>query len=140
MSDLSWAKIKVLVAERANHTCEYCHTSEDNNGQAMHIDHIDPDSGHALDNLCLACWNCNTSKLDVVVALDPDTGQQVPLFNPRLQVWSEHFEWIEGYTEVAGLTAIGRATVVRLKMNRRRIVTARKRWVESGFHPPSLLA
>ncbi len=36
-----------------------------------------------------------------------------------------------------GLTATGRATIQRLKMNRPAVVGARKEWLEAGWHPPN---
>lgn len=102
----------------------------------MHVDHIDPDGDDVLDNLCLACWNCNTSKHEATQVIDPETGNRVPLFNPRMQNWSEHFEWIADGVYVRGLTPIGRATVARLKMNRSAMLVARQRWVNGGHHPP----
>lgn len=39
----------------------------------------------------------------------------IPLFNPRLQSWDEHFDLIG--PEIVGLTDIGRATVRLLDMN-----------------------
>jgi hypothetical protein len=104
-------------------------------GQAMHIEHINPAGGDHLDNLCLACPNCNLSKATAVTAVDPQTGEEVPLFNPRSQLWHEHFEWEDAYAVVRGITPIGRATVSRFKMNRFRIVLTRKRWVQAGLHP-----
>lgn len=105
----------------------------------MHVDHIDPQGGDVLENLCLSCWNCNTSKHKVTFGIDPETREQVPLFNPRTQIWTEHFEWIYGGTQAYGKTAIGRATVARLKINRDAIVVARQRWAEGGYHPPKEL-
>jgi hypothetical protein len=137
MSDLSWEKLRQIVSERAHGCCEYCQTSEENSGQIMPVDHIDPDGGDDLENLCLACWNCNSSKHKATTAPDPKTGDMVPLFNPRQQVWSEHFEWTENGLVIQGLTVIGRATVARLKMNRPLILVARQRWIEAGHHPPS---
>lgn len=136
MNELSWNTLKRLVHERAHGCCEYCRTSEENSGQTMQVDHIDPNGDDQLDNLCLACWNCNSHKHKATQVVDPETGTKVKLFNPRTQAWAEHFEWIEGATRIAGLTPIGRATIHRLKMNRPPIVVARRRWVESGYHPP----
>jgi hypothetical protein len=135
--ELSWNAIKRLVHERAHGCCEYCQTCEDNIGQAMHVEHINPVGGDKPDNLCLSCPSCNLSKAKAVEAVDPDTGQLVPLFNPRTQVWSEHFIWQANGIRVQGLTSVGRATVARLRMNQTRILVARQRWVESGYHPPS---
>lgn len=103
----------------------------------MQVDHINPDGGDVPDNLCLSCWNCNNHKRRAVVITDPETNTQVPLFNPRTDAWEDHFEWIEGATQIHGLTAIGRATITRLKMNRPALVIARQRWVSGGYHPPS---
>jgi 5-methylcytosine-specific restriction endonuclease McrA len=82
MSELSWAATKRLVYERAHGCCEYCQTCEDNTGQAMHIEHIRPEVGNSLDNLCLSCANCNQSKSDAIVGFDPETGTTPALFNP----------------------------------------------------------
>ncbi len=75
MSELSWAAIKQLVRERADGCCEYCQTSEENSGQTMQVDHINPMGGDALDNLCLSCWSCNNHKHKAIFAIDPVTGQ-----------------------------------------------------------------
>ncbi|MBC7813277.1 MAG: HNH endonuclease [Burkholderiales bacterium] len=137
MNDLSWAAIKRLVYERANGVCEYCQTSEENIGQTMQVDHIDPQAGDALDNLCLTCWNCNSHKHKATLAVDPEAGEKAALFSPRSENWSDHFKWIDNAAQIDGLTPTGRATVVRLKMNRPAIIIARKRWVAGGYHPPA---
>lgn len=137
MSEYSWNTLKRLVYERAGGCCEYCQTCEANTGQTMHVEHIEPSGGDTLENLCLSCANCNLSKGKVITASDPKTAEAVPLFNPRLQVWSAHFEWIDNGLRVRGLTEIGRATVERLKMNQERVIIARRRWIAGSFHPPT---
>jgi HNH endonuclease len=126
MNDLSWAETVRRVHQRADNTCEYCRTSQSITGQAMHLDHIDPDGGNDLSNLCLSCANCNQSKSRAVSAADPETGEIVPLFNPRTQIWTEHFEWMPSGLVLRGLTPIGRATIGQLQINR----------VFFGLHPP----
>ncbi|MBX3436654.1 MAG: hypothetical protein KF861_04125 [Planctomycetaceae bacterium] len=42
-------------------------------------------------------------------------GDLVPLFNPRVDRWSDHFAVEEG--RIVGLTAIGRATEQLLRLN-----------------------
>jgi hypothetical protein len=37
---------------------------------------------------------------------------------------------------IEGLTTIGRATVIALRMNNAVIVATRKRWFSIGWHPP----
>lgn len=131
-------QLRQQVIQRANGCCEYCQTQ-----QAivvvMQIDHIVPESAGGdtiLDNLCLACAGCNGFKLDFQTSVDPETDEVVALYNPRKQRWSEHFQWSEDGTQLMGLTPTGRATIIRLKINREAVIMARKRWVEAGWHPP----
>ena len=105
-------------------------------GQAMHVEHMHPGGPDALENLCLSCPSCNLSKAQATSAPGPETGETVPLFNPRIQRWSEHFEWIHNGQVLRGLTPTGRATIVRLRMNQPRIVEARSIWILAGIHPP----
>lgn len=137
MSNLSWAETVRQVHERAAFQCEYCQTGQRVTGQAMHVEHIVPSGGNSLENLCLSCATCNLSKAKATSAADPDSGEIVPLFNPRTQVWEEHFEWIASGIELHGLTAVGRATIIRLQMNMPRVVSARIIWVLAGEHPPT---
>ena len=102
----------------------------------MHIEHIEPQKSNLIDNLCLSCSACNLSKAKAVTAHDPLTGQIVSLFNPRIMVWDEQFQWIDHGEQVVGLTPIGRATIIRLKMNIPRIIAARSVWIRAGTHPP----
>lgn len=102
----------------------------------MHTEHIIPNAGDDLDNLCLACASCNLSKASATEAQDPQTQDVVPLFNPRTQQWTDHFEWVEDDIIIKGITAIGRATVIRLKMNQERFTIARSHWKRAGTHPP----
>lgn len=137
MNETSWSAIKRAVYVRAKGYCEYCLTSEDNTGQTMEVEHIDPNGGDVLENLCLSCGNCNRSKASAIEAPDPETNTLVSLFNPRTQVWLEHFQWRDEGRSILGITPIGRATVARFKMNREHMLRARHRWVLAGFHPPS---
>lgn len=91
MRELSWAATVRFVHERANNCCEYCYTCREIIGQTMHIDHILPNGGNGLDNLCLACPTCNMAKSDAIDGFDTDTQTFVSFFNPRIQKWSEHF-------------------------------------------------
>jgi len=130
-----------LIAERDQHRCAYCLTTEENCGLQMHVDHIIPEAVGGLstaDNLCLACFSCNVHKGAQQDGLDPVSGKMVLLFHPLRQRWAEHFAWDESRTQIIGLTASGRATVARLCMNNPSIVRARQRWVSAGWHPPAV--
>jgi 5-methylcytosine-specific restriction endonuclease McrA len=136
MSNLPWCATVRLVHERANYTCEYCQTRQSITGQAMHIEHIDPNGGDHPDNLALACANCNQSKSKATEAIDPTTNQIAPLFHPRRHSWTEHFIWRESDIILEGIPPIGRATIVRLKINQERMIISRQLWVKMGVHPP----
>ena len=126
------------IREADRSRCAYCLTSEANSGIPLTIDHVWPLSkgGQTIyENLCLACRTCNEFKADRTEAEDPLTGDRQPLFNPRAQHWADHFAWSTDGTRIEGLTAIGRVTVVALRMNEAVIVSARRRWVVSGWHP-----
>ncbi len=131
--------LRQQVIERAHSRCEYCLTSQAIVVE-MEIDHVVPESAGgqtAANNLCLTCVGCNGFKLAFRTGADPETGEQTPLFNPRVERWEEHFGWSEDGTHVLGLTPVGRATVVRLRMNRQQMVDARRLWVQAGWHPPA---
>ena len=105
----------------------------------MTIDHIIPRTNGGetnFDNICLACRSCNEYKGKNTTTVDPITGENVPLFNPRKQQWKDNFSWSSDGTKVEGITAIGRGTVIALRMNHAVIVGALSRWVSSGWHPP----
>lgn len=127
------------IAATAGHRCGYCLTSQQISGAQMHIEHIIPRSqGGTSDetNLWLACAWCNSYKWAKTHAVDPEMDEEVPLFNPRTQRWSDHFRWSDDGIRIIGLTPTGRATVLALRMNNEFIVPARRHWVQAGWHPP----
>ncbi|PJF39272.1 MAG: HNH endonuclease [Phototrophicales bacterium] len=105
----------------------------------LEIEHIIPVSRGGTDgehNLWLSCRLCNSHKATQIDAIDPETEQRVPLFNPRTQKWSEHFTWSHDSTHIVGRTPIGRATVIALQLNNKIALQVRQNWVEAGWHPP----
>lgn len=109
-------------------------------GMPLVIDHILPRSlggGDEPDNLAAACYRCNEFKRAKTDALDPTTGQLAALFHPRREKWSEHFQWVNGGTHIAGLTPTGRATVVALRLNNEYVVESRALWIARDWHPPA---
>ena len=125
-----------LVSARARHACEYCRAPEVVFNLPFEIEHITPQSrgGETRpDNLALSCRSCNLYKADFITALDNLTEQEVRLFNPRRDVWSEHFSIVEETGRIEGVTAIGRATVSRLRINSKAQVEARKQWLQLGL-------
>ena len=61
----------------------------------------------------------------------------VPLFHPNKQDWNKHFTWIQNGLRIEGVTAIGRATVAALQLNRDVLIEARTLWIGFRVHPPS---
>jgi hypothetical protein len=137
MSDISPA-LHAEVVRRAGNRCEYCGLSQLGQEATFHIDHVLPRAAEGptvVDNLALACVSCSLRKWANQTATDPETGEIVHLFNPRSQLWAEHFRW-EGI-RVVPLTATGRATVAALAMNRPVILAIRQEEAERGRHPPT---
>jgi hypothetical protein len=132
-------KVQRRVEAAAKYRCGYCLTAKLVSGAQMHIEHIIPTSkGGTSDesNLWLSCAWCNSYKGVQISASDPETGQVVPLFNPRAERWHEHFRWSEGGVVIIGLTPTGRATVIALQLNNEHIVPSRRLWAQAGWHPP----
>jgi HNH endonuclease len=131
--------LRRAVQERARGLCEYCHSQMDVTGHEFPVDHILPKmlgGTDEIDNLCCSCSGCNTYKQARVQATDPRTGRVVPLFHPRRDRWDAHFRWSPTATRVMGRTAIGRATIEALRLNRPRLVRSRRIWAAYGLHPP----
>lgn len=90
----SWISdaLRTLVRERAHGLCEYCLIHESDTVWGLQVDHVIAEKHHgptADHNLCYACPACNRAKgsdLTTVVS-----GKLVRLFNPRIDIWSEHF-------------------------------------------------
>lgn len=134
------AKLAAKIREQAQLRCGYCLVSEHLIGIRMEFEHLSPLSANGQtieENLWLSCRNCNGFKHTQTEAIDPETGQLVPLFNPRTQNWFEHFRWSDDHTEIVGLSSVGRATVLALKLNHPMIVATRKLWVSVGWWPPT---
>lgn len=126
------------VRLRAAGRCQYCLMNENLQGATFHVEHIIPQSTggeSSLENLALACPGCNLHKADKTTSTDPATGEQVKLFNPMRQRWSDHFR-IKGY-EIEGLTTIGRATVATLDLNHSRRQRIRQAEETFSLYPPS---
>jgi hypothetical protein len=127
------------IAEEARHRCGYCLTQEVVSGVPLTLEHIVPRArgGRSVqENLWLSCRLCNERKGALIEASDPLTGATVALFNPRTDVWTDHFAWNEDGTHIIGQTSVGRATVAALALNSDLRVRARALWVEAGWHPP----
>lgn len=134
-------RIREQVWAEAGHRCEYCRTSSRLIGMPLIIDHVIPKSLGGSDereNLAASCYRCNEFKGVKTDDIDPETNQLMPLFNPRLQMWGEHFAWANNGSHIIGLTPTGRATVVALRLNNDYAVAARIMWISKDWHPPEV--
>jgi hypothetical protein len=124
------------VRRRANFPCECCHTNERWQYVRFTVDHIIPNDNDSIENLGLACFHCNRRKSDKTEVFDELTNKTVALFNPRTDIWKEHFEWSEDKILIIPKTKIGRVTVDLLELNRERILQIRLADVAVKRHPP----
>ena len=125
-----------FVSARAKHACEYCHAPEIVFNLPFEIEHITPHAeggSESEDNLALSCRSCNLYKSNFVRSIDELTQQKVVLFNPRHDVWTQHFSLADESGEIRGLTPVGRATVARLRMNAETQLQARREWLRLGL-------
>ena len=128
------AKTRKLVRRRAGDVCEYCRIPQKATPLIpFHVEHTIARQHGGRDHpdlLCLACDRCNAYKGPNLTSVDPDSGAIVPLFNPRRDVWTDHFLRRGG--TIVGLTLTGRATVRLLNMNAPRRVQLREEWLDEG--------
>ena len=130
--------LRRLVIQRSGDRCEYCGLSQAGQVATFHIDHITPEiagGSTTADNLALACVSCSLRKGARQLIKDLVTGEMVSIFHPREQSWKEHFDWDD--VEVIGLTAIGRATIDALSLNRPIMSAIRAEERFFGRHPPA---
>lgn len=132
-----------IVRERAQLRCEYCHADERWQFIRFTIDHIIPLSvggSDEIDNLALACRNCNERRGNRIEGYDLETKQTALIFNPRQDLWADHFAWDATRLRVVGRTLTGRATIELLDLNDDRhdsaVLRIRQRDIADGYHPP----
>ncbi len=107
-----------LVHSRAGGRCEYCHLPQQFSELRFHVEHIIPRQHGGLDdveNLALACPDCNLFKGPNLTGIEPGTHRVVRLFHHRRDEWPEHFA-VEG-ARIVGKMPVGRVTVALLRMN-----------------------
>jgi hypothetical protein len=127
-----------FVQERAHFSCEYCRYPLIYSHDSFHYEHIISlfhGGTNDLINIAFSCDGCNTNKNVHIFWLDPETGVQSPLYNPRKENWRNHFYWNDDFTKILGLTPQGRATIVLLKLNRPGLINIRKALIAFGVFP-----
>jgi hypothetical protein len=131
--------VRDAVVARAGNRCEYCHLPARGQVATFPIDHVLPRSSGGetrLDNLALACPHCNAHKWAHTTGIEPLSSASAPLFHPRRQVWSDHFQWsVQEVGVLEGKTPCGRATIAQLRINNAEMVAIRQLLTTLGLFP-----
>lgn len=113
--------LRQRVRQQVRERCGYCLSAQRYVFGSLEVEHLIPRALSGTDeesNLWLACRFCNSYKGAKIAFLDPVTGEETDLFNPRQMDWKLHLMWSVDGTQIIGVTACGRATVA------------------AGWHPP----
>ena len=124
------------VIRRAARRCEYCMIADGDLFLPHEPDHIiaEVHNGQTvLDNLALACFDCNRHKGSNISSIDSETGELTRLFNPRIDEWGDHFSLREA--RIVPKTAIGRVTARLLQFNTVARIRIRAELIISGDYP-----
>jgi hypothetical protein len=118
MSSYIPAALRQTVIERAERRCEYCLFPQVASFLTFEIEHIVAEKHHGQTialNLALACPFCNRNKGTDLGSIDIVTERLTPFFNPRTQIWAEHFRIANNF--IIGMTSEGRVTADILQFN-----------------------
>jgi hypothetical protein len=86
-----------VVRRRAGDRCEYCLLPQEASLLlTFHVEHIIAkqhvdEEADDPNTLALACNRCNAYKGTNLASIDPETKEKVLLFDPRQDVWRNHF-------------------------------------------------
>ena len=128
--------LEQFVRRRAGDACEYCRLPQRFSRLKFSVDHViaRQHRGPTIQsNLALACTFCNRHKGPNIAGIDPQTKQMVRLFDPRRDLWNEHFQW--NGPVLIGETDIARATIAVLAINHSTQTAIRKALVDEGVFP-----
>ena len=127
-------ELRKFIAERADFPCEYCLISEEDTFVGCQIDHIislKHGGKTTKENLAFACAVCNRNKGSDIGSITV-AGVFTRFYNPRTDIWSEHFEVQD--ERVEPITEIGEVTANILEFNEterlleRRILISQRRY------------
>jgi len=134
MSEYISKKNRDFTTARAKHKCEYCLMPQRFALFSFHIDHIislKHGGKTTVENLALACGSCNSNKGTDLGTLIAENENIVRFFNPRNDIWNDHFEVSDGV--IYAKTNIGQATIKIFRFNDVERILERKLLIEGGF-------
>ncbi|TAK43160.1 MAG: HNH endonuclease [Saprospiraceae bacterium] len=129
-------KLRLLVAERAAFSCEYCHVHQDDLIFSCQVDHIISlkHGGQTReDNLAHSCLTCNVNKGSDIGTVLSSGGRLTRFFNPRKDKWATHFTISSGV--IMPKTRIGEATARIFQFNAPERVLRRQLLMAAGRYP-----
>ncbi|MFM7602136.1 MAG: HNH endonuclease [Pseudanabaena sp.] len=129
------AELRRLVAQRADYSCEYCLITEETTPscQVDHIISVKHGGDSAAENLCYACLFCNLQKGTDLGSINWRNGELVRFFNPRRDLWREHFQ-LDGAI-IQPTTDIGEVTARILDFNNTERILERQILIENNRYP-----
>lgn len=133
------AALRRLVVARARSSCEYCLIHDDDTFHGCQVDHVVSEKHEGPteeSNLALACSDCNRRKGSDIGSIVPESGRFVRLYNPRADVWDEHFTFEERVLSIVPLSEIGTVTVRVLGLNDPHRLLERRFLHAAGRYPP----
>ncbi len=129
-------ELRRQVIERAKNCCEYCLMPQALKVFPFEVDHIIPEKHLGktiLANLSYACMKCNRHKGSDFASIDPETEDITRLFNPRKDLWDEHFHLNGAIIEP--ITLVGKATIFLLQLNTVTRILERQELIDIGRYP-----
>lgn len=137
MSRYISVKTRRFVRERAAQCCEYCLVPELFSFIGYEIDHIislKHGGSNDAENLAWACAICNYNKgTDIGTILIP-ANKIIRFFNPRTDVWTEHFG--ASGPMILPKTEIGEGTAKIFRFNHIDRLLERESLANAGLFPP----
>ncbi|MFN5856024.1 MAG: HNH endonuclease [Pseudanabaenaceae cyanobacterium] len=129
------AELRRLVAQRADYSCEYCLITEETTPscQVDHIISVKHGGDSTAENLCYACLFCNLQKGTDLGSINWSNGELVRFFNPRKDLWREHFQ-LDGAI-IQPTTDIGEVTARILDFNNTERILERQILIENNRYP-----
>lgn len=100
-------------------------------GEIDHVISLKHRGRTEFENLALACQPCNRNKGSDLGSLVETTKVLTRFFNPRTDVWSEHFR-ADSNGEIEALTEIGEVTIFIFGFNVPEQISERKGLIELG--------
>lgn len=137
MSKLFSTATRQYIALRADYRCEYCKKPEIISNFSFHIEHIigrQHGGSDRIDNLAYSCSYCNWKKGPNIGTVLTEAGPIIQLFNPRVNLWSDHF-LVYANGLIVAKTEIGEGTLRLLEFNASERIMERQELIDLGFYP-----